>query len=573
MSVLSYAKKLSGITGDTAEDNKAALSAYLQNLSGTLETDVQERLYGVKNTRGTGYVRAGYVTLRKFYEGDQWTISKEDGASMRVYNHCRPIVLNYTAFLSNEEPEIDIPPRDAKDDVELARVKEVEGLVKEVFDDNNFGFEFEKATMNGSLLGDSMIIGPFWDAAKKRIWFKNVKRPEYVTIIWSSSDYETMLGYVISYRITVEQARNLYGEKADELGISLQPTQEPQREGDTNQSQMQYVEVKELWDDTYKVTLINNKCIDYEQHDWGFITLTYVPNTPHPTLPWGVSDLEDVLDPQQEYNESAAEQRDILKQVAYPAIFGSNLQVEEVIAGVAKIYDLGDEAKVFPDPRNTNFPFLANYLSGRKNDISSTSGLNDIFTGSSENVFKSTGRALSVLMQPVTNRVKARQRRWRKSLRQLVGNTLRLVELYVEGGSKLVDGHYDCDIFFPGTLLRNVTEELNKLNLKVQSQYTTMKNIGIASPKDEQEMMKKEYDDESLMIELSRAPQLRVQLKQQKEAVKTENRGGKNKSTAPTLSEGQNQPGESPASAPGVPASAPVPAAALAALEGDLGEE
>lgn len=572
MSVLNYAKKLAGVTGETEAEIKAALSTYMDSVGGILENDVQERLYGVKNTRGTGYVRAGYVQLRKFFEGDQWTMTKEDGASMRVYNHCRPIVLNYTAFLSNEEPEVDIPPRDPKDDVEVARVKEVENLVKEILDDNNFGSEFEKSTMNGSLLGDSMIIGPFWDAEKKRIWFKNVKRPENVSIIWSSSDYETMLAYVIKYRLTLEEATNLYGEVSESLGVALAGSVEEQRAGDARQGERQYVEVLQFCDDRFTVTKIGGKVVELVEHNWGFVSLIYVPNTPHPTLPYGISDLEDVLDPQQEYNESAAEQRDILKQVAYPAIFGANLQVEEVIAGVAKIYDLGDEAKVFPDPRNTNFPFLANYLQGRRNDISSTSGLNDIFTGSSENVFKSTGRALSVLMQPVTNRVKARQRRWRKALRTLVGNTLRLVEIYVDGGKALVDGHYDCDIFFPGTLIRNVTEELNKMNLKVQSQYTTMKNIGIASPKDEQEMMKKEYSDDSLVIELSRSPQLHLALKQQMEAKKQENRGGKNKSTAPQLSEGENSPGEAPTSAPGVPSAAPVPAGALAALAGGLEE-
>ena len=50
--------------------------------------------------------------------------------------------------------------------------------------------------------------------------------------------------------------------------------------------------------------------------------------------------------------------------------------------------------------------------------------------------------------------------------------------------------------------------------MKLQSQYTTMKNLGIPSPKEELKIMKREWDDTSLMVEISRNPQLRMQLQQ-----------------------------------------------------------
>lgn len=570
MGVLAYAQKKHKST-----DPQTALRKYAIEQDSVTENDVTQRMGGTKNSSKKGLVRAGYTNLRRFFEGDQWQVSKEDGSSMRTHNHCRATVNNYTAFLANEPPEFDVPPRDATDDFELARVKEVEGHIKDVLEDNGFGDEFEKSVQNGSIIGDSMMIGPFYDDVEERIWFSNVKRPEHVRIIWDSENHKEIVAFIIHLRLTVEETYNRYKEYYDENGTlpvadhsTLPHT--PTDGMDTHTKK--FVDVVQLWDDEHTITTINGDDVEFVNHDFGFVPLLFVPNMPHPTIEWGVSDLEDMLDPQVEYNEQVSNQDDILKQVAFPTIFGSNLDVEEIEAGTSKIYDLGDEAKVFSDPRNTNFPFLSNFLQTRKADITMASGLNELFTGGSDAVFQATGRALSVIMQPITNRVQGKQRRWKRQLKRLAANILVLTEKFVPGGKDLVDGHYKADIFFSSTLVRDVTDELNKFIQKVQSQYTTMKNIGVPSPKDEQALMKKELSDERLAIEISRSPQLQLQLEQM--IAQQTQQGGQGEgevkerqknAAGPTLTEGQNTGDEVP-SASGVPAQAPLPAEALAAL-------
>jgi len=552
--ILPYAKKRYPNLTD-----EEAIKAYVLQKAADLESDTYSRVYGAKNKTGTGYRTAGYQILRDFYDGDQWTYSREEGSSMNVINFCRMAVDNYVAFLTQEEPEIDIPPQDPKDDIENARVAEVEKLLRDILDENQFYNHWTEAVQNGSLLGDSMIVGPFWDEANKRIWFSNIKRPEFVRIIWQDENYNVIMGFLYYYYMSLEAAQNTYGEQLKAKGIDLKNTnvQQVAPAGSVQPAQgntQQLTRIVEFYDDNVRMLLINDKILEFTEHGNGFVPLMYVKNRPHPTSAGGISDIEDLLDPQKAYNEQNSDMQDIIKQVAFASIFGKNLDVEEIQSGIAKIYDMGDEAEVFADPRNTNFPFLQTYLSDTKQNVDITSGVPDVFQGG-KGVANVSGRALSVLMTPINNKVKGKEKRWGVALRTFIKNIEVLLEKHIPGANILIQGWYKVDIFFPGTLVRDVMDELNKFLQKVQSQYTTMKNIGIASPKDEQALMKKELSDMQLAIELSRNPQMQMLLAQQLVAqAQSKAQAGEQAArngAQPTLSQDQNQGGENPASARG----------------------
>lgn len=571
MPILPFAQKLNP---NLSEDQQ--ILSYLNMKDSQLETEVTNRVFGVRNRTG-GYRRAGYNILRDFFEGDQWMYNREAGSAMNVTNFCRITVNNYTAFLTQENPQIDIPPSDPTDDVEVLRTKIVEKMVNDVFDDNKWTNVFYDAVQNGSLLGDSIIVGPFYDEEAKRIWFRNTKRPEYIRIIWKSEDYDEILGYLYHYYIAVEEAQSRYGdilrEKYGITNLQLAVNQEASpsvSNSRTVPAQEQRVMIREIWDENVRMLCVNNWVIKYDVHNQGFVPIIYIRNIPHPTDPNGISDIEDMLDPQRVYNEQSSDMQDILKQVAFASIFGRNLDIEEIQAGVAKIYDVGDEGEVFPDPRNTNMPFLQTYLSDKKGDIDITSSIPDVFQGGkgAQNV---SGRALSVLMTPINNKVRGKENRWRVGIQDLVKNILILTEHFHADSRVLIQHKYNCDVFFPGTLIRDVTEELNKFLQKTQSQYTTMKNIGIADPKGEQSLMKKELTDPVLAVEISRAPQLqqiiaqllvaRAQATAQAGAVQANGAG-------PTLGQDQNQGGEKPMSARGVPVGTTVSPEAAAQAAG-----
>lgn len=546
----------------TQELTEEQVRDYIINRDSELDQDYTERTGGVDNALGTGKKIAGYDSLRNFFEGDHWSYFKEDGTPIRVYNYCRTTVLNYTSFLASEPPEDDVPPRDNTDEIEIARAEEVEKVLETIKLDNDYPVVFSEAVQNQSLLGDCFIFGPYIEWVKvgkskaPRIRFKNIKRVENVRPLWSDEDFTEMEGFIFHYRVSVKKAEKIYEQQMKERVISGFSSSQPTRYQRPTAYPM--CTVKIYWDENYMLAMVDNKVIDFVVHKWGFIPGIFVKNLSHPTRPWGVSDIEDMLDPQVEYNESVCATRGKINQVAVPHIFYSGEgEPVEYHAGQAEMIKLGPEDRLWPDPMGqSTAPFDA-YVSARKNDIHHLSMISEIFYGGAMTA-KATGRALSVLMQGVNNKVKNKQQYWKVALRRLNANILRLVEIYVPNAIQLIQGYYVTDIFFPAVLIRNVTEEINKFNMKIQSLYTTQKNLGIPSPKEEQKIMKREWEDMSLAIEISRSPQFRIQLQGMiAEALKRQGEG-----IGPQLTEAEGGAGTTkeealPMSAPRTPQQAP----------------
>lgn len=500
------------LSREAIADREAILNRWVDGIDTELEGDVSNRLYGISARLGSrgGFKLAGYQNLRYFFDGDQWAAAKPAGGTMRTYNYCATTVFNYTAFMAGEAPEFDIPARDITDEYEVAIAEQKELLLKAILDANQFPIIFEESVMVGSELGDSFIVGPFWDASKKKIWFAPVRKPEFIRPIFSSTGYNELVGFVWHYRITRDKAMQLYGKEIEERKLNLDESATKDPDEETSRDM---IDLREYWDKEETITTLNHKTVRYTKHNWGFVPLQYVRNIINPNYPFGISDMENMLDAQVEYNEAASYTADVLKAVAIPHVFGKNIQLNEYESGVAQIIDLGEDSEVFPNPMsNLSAPWEV-YLGSRQRDVFALSGVNEIMYGGAR-VREATGRALSVLMQGVQNRIRGRQERWRVALRHLAAGIFKLVELYVDGGKELIQGDYDSDVFFPATLMRNVAQEIDKFNAKLQSQTTTMKNLGIPSPVREKKLMEKELEANPLMVEISRNPVLQVQLEQ-----------------------------------------------------------
>ena len=539
------------------------LKDYIISKDSELDTDYNSRVNGVANAIGTGKKIAGYDSLRNFFEGDHWSYYKEDGTPVRVYNYCRTTILNYTSFLASEPPEDDVPPRDNVDEIEIARADEVEKILEAVKTDNDYPVFFSEAVQNQSLLGDCFIFGPYIEwvmvGEKKvpRIRFKNIKRIEQVRPFWSDEDFTEMDGFIFNYRVSVKKAEKIYQKQMKERAITSLAPSEPTRYPKPTAYPM--CTVKIYWDDTYMLAMANEKVLDFVIHNWGFVPGLVVKNMSHPTRPWGVSDIEDMLDAQVEYNEAACATRGKINQVSIPHIFYSGeSEPIEYTAGQAQMIKLGPEDKIFPDPMGQSTAPFDTYLNSRKQDIHHLSMISEIFYGGAMTA-KATGRALSVLMQGVNNKVKSKQQYWRVALMRLNAYILRLIELYVSDAENIIQGYYKTDIFFPAVLIRNVTEEINKFNMKLQSLYTTQKNLGIPSPKEEQKIQKREWEEMTLAIEISRNPQMRLEIQAlMAEELRQQGAGG-----GPQLTEGEGGAGTTkeealPMSAPKTPQSSPV---------------
>lgn len=547
------------------ELNKGAkeLREYVKALDGHLRSDWYKRVYG-------DGVYSGYNVLREFYKGKQWSFKKDGNGTMRTYNYTFTIVENMTAFLTNEPPSMSSPAKDITNPVERALAEGRTKILNAIHEENALSLVFQRAARTGSINGDCFIFGaiPTFkvndEGAKTfdsiRYW--NIEKPEHIRVIWKDENYTEMAGFVKHYRIELATAKKLFAEQIKKNNLNVQADQDTENPNQIVETDIPMVTIEEVWMENEYLLLFNNdkKIAEYIKHDWGYVPLQYVPNIHLPGEPKGTSDIENELDPQQEYNERASDLADIIKEVAKPAYWGKNLDnLTEVRSGQTVIYQVGDDGEINAMPRSGATAPLETYLNDRKNDIIGLSGMNQVLYPGSQ-VLQATGRALSVIMQGVNNKIALRKEWWIRAFKDLNKSILFLAEKYITDSDKVIDGFYRTDVFISSVLLRSVSDEINKFQSKVQSLTTTQKNVGIENPSEEQKLMKEELSDEVLATEIAKQPGLLHQILAERVAQMNQGGGmagagqaGINPAPSPIASESDNAPGSNPNPAPGIP--------------------
>jgi hypothetical protein len=507
---------------------------------------------------------AGYRTLRDFYKGRQWTYQKEEGETMRTYNYTFTIVENMTAFLTNEPPQMTCPPSDVTDPIERKMAEGRGKILEAVHEENRLGLVFQKAARTGSIYGDSYIFGAYPEFETiteestevdeetgmrkmterkelRSIRYWNIDRPWTVRPIWKTDDFTHLHGFVKRYRIFVGDLPTMFGKEIEEAGYKIPK----EGERDTEQFAMYdddslpKVTVKEMWTEEEWIVTIGNGdvLIKYMRHNWGFVPLHYVPNIHLPGEPRGTADIENELDPQQEYNERTSDFGDLIKELAKPTYWGKNLgSVSEVRSGQTVIYEFGEDAELQAMPKSGEPGALSSYTAERKNDIINLSGMNQVLYPGNQ-VLQATGRALSVVMQGVNNKIALRKGWWEATFKELNKQILFLAEKYIPEARFVINGNYKSDVFISSVLMRSVTDELNKFNARTQSLTTTQKNIGLANPSEEQKLMKEELEDELLVAEIAKQPGLIMQIIAQRAAAQQQQGMGDPNAMQPELND------------------------------------
>lgn len=507
-----------GITNPRALE----LQTYVKEIAAQTKLDWTRRVYG-------DGVYSGYKTLRDFYKGKQWSFRKEGGGTMRTYNYVFTIVENMTAFLTNEPPQMSCPPNDPSDAVERIVAEGRTKLLNYIHEENFVSLVFQRAVRTGSITGDAFIFGSIptfkevdvtledGTVSTKKVFdsirYWNIEKPETIRVIWKDENFSEIGAFIKHYRIAVATAKKLFADEIKNSGLKVQSdndTDNPEQ----SPTEVPMITIEEYWDENKYMLMFNNdlKIVEYIEHKWGFVPLQYIPNIHLPGEPKGTSDIEHELDPQQEYNERASDLADIIKEIARPAYWGKNLDdLTEVRSGQIVIYQVGDDGDIQAMPKSGNTMPIESYLADRKNDIIALSGLNQVLYPGSQ-VLQATGRALSVVMQGVNNKVSLRKEWWEVAFKELNKTILFHAEQHIPQAKLLIGGNYKTDVFISSVLLRSVADEINKFQAKVQSLTTTQKNVGINNPSEEQKLMKEELEDPILATEIAKQPGLLHQI-------------------------------------------------------------
>lgn len=516
--------------------------------------DLNFRINGVKATRGSsGYQLAGYKTLEQFYRGDQWEKDLPKGHSQKTDNYCATIIDNMSSLVFDDDPEINCPTDDPADDLLELKAEMKEKLIWRTWKDNFFGIEFDDWSKQTSLYGDGFLHGPWMEKNDNGVWeikFCHIENPGSISLIFKDGSYREIIGYILHKRIYQSVAEDLFGEQARGKGIKLSASRLDRTSQGilTNSSEIPMVEIDELWLKNVHAVFHEGKILDFNVHNWGFVPIEYVKNIYIPNHPYGKSDIEDVLDPQQMYNETNNNLADFLKWISSVNLWGKNLEgMEALVAGMSKIYSLPEDGELHAFEK-TGDPYITNtYSQQRRGALIELSGLSESMLSSSQ-VSNASGRALALAFQGTIRKLNPRIKRFRKSLESLNKNILKLYEIYYPETKIIIDGDYRNEVFLPITLLRNIVDTINKFNSGLISHDTAMREVGVQQPKQEMKLLKKGLSDPILGPQIARNP-----------------------GALPRLSEDMNQPGDTPMPAQGGGAVAS-PGGAVAAASQQAGQ-
>jgi hypothetical protein len=161
----------------------------------------------------------------------------------------------------------------------------------------------------------------------------------------------------------------------------------------------------EILTDDFIEEYINDEQIDQRKNPLGMIPVIHIPNMPVEGSPWGLSDINDILSLNREYNEKATDISDIINYHSEPVTIikgakASNLEKasNRVWAGLPK------DADVFNLEMNSNLQGPLVFLETLKRGMHEMTGVPEGALGQKQAISNTSGVALAIEYQPMMQR-------------------------------------------------------------------------------------------------------------------------------------------------------------------------
>jgi hypothetical protein len=162
---------------------------------------------------------------------------------------------------------------------------------------------------------------------------------------------------------------------------------------------MTYVEL--LTEDVIE-EYINDELIDQRPNPLGEIPIAFTPNFPVASSPWGLSDINDLISLNREYNEKATEISDIINYHVAPVTVITGAKASNLEKGARKVWAIGNkDAKVQNLELQTNFTGPLGYMELLKQSMHEFMGVPATALGTMQPISNTSGVALAMQYQPL----------------------------------------------------------------------------------------------------------------------------------------------------------------------------
>lgn len=446
------------------------------NLYETLKTKYKER-------------NSDFKILRAAYEGRYWEGAETEGITL-IYNLLNSAVHRYVDYLATLPDIRVIPPGLEVKDQEFADT--LEKVLYGIWDENLLDIKLQQMVFYQALLGLIVIhTRPDPDSPAKII--HEIGVPEYFYPLPKKDDF-TKLEAVIyaSPDLTLE----------------------------THEHPMEYSsdEVVQYWDAEGVVYIKDSQIQKTIRHNFGFVPWTYAQNRIRPHRVHGSSDLEQAVGLMDYLNTLFSYKADIIEWAADPPMIlkGSNLAPQDVPRGPHSVIPIEQEADIKFLQWTGSPPDIDNQISLTQKAIQDMLGLAEPAWGRHLPSGVS-GATVREFMSGPAARISAKQLLIGRALVEANAMSLRIAEkvypneelvycgikrgqaFSVRLKGKDIKGHTRNRVIWkPGGLdaSAKVNNELQKMGARVQSRITTMENLGIEQPLDENKRIRDDILEE-----------------------------------------------------------------------------
>lgn len=342
-----------------------------------------------------------YAEYWAWYLGHHWGVRKETGDVQLTFNYIRA----FSDYINNFCFSRGIAFNVAREYEHITPA-----LLKRIWqNDNNMKTVLWEMAQQGGVSGDAFVkvaYEPAWtDDAQ-------VVHPGRVRILplnaafcfptWHPHDRDRMIEFKLKYRFwgtNTEGTRSVYT----------------------------YTEL--IRSDVIR-EYINDELIDERPNVLGEIPIVHIPNAPASGSPWGLSDVQDIISLNRQYNETATDIVDIVNYHAAPITVVIGAKPSQLEKGTNRVWSIGNkDVKVENLESNVDLQYSIEVLNMVKTAMHEMTGVPESALGQSQPISNTSGVALSIQFQPLMQKFELKQLQYGKGLKKV--NELALRTLFI----------------------------------------------------------------------------------------------------------------------------------------------
>ena len=464
------------------------------------------------------------------------TLTQKKGHPSAVFNYAGKTAKKISYGLANNPPNVTFSARklvsaDFKEN-ERIRAQAVEEFVDNVLEENNFWLKaYRRGCFNQVVMGDAAIkCYPVKENDEWVIKITSLEKMENIMVAWRGDDIHEYDAVIVEEERTIKSIEDEFGIKIPE---KLATTKEKNKTGDNSGSV--WAEDKQ-WDGTTSLPSGETKApsvtlIEYDDKDYyclkvGLTMIQYVikddetypkvpfwtiiHNIPQPRSPWSISDIDDMMDPQIEFNEASNEERSYIRVGAnqrYVAVNMEDFDPESIKAGSGGVIfvDSPDgSARFEPLAANVNTFPVDSYIN-RVRDTMYDMGVPKVTFGAGG---ADSGRSKAIDYQSLVELIDFKHDAWELALREIFEKIQRYGDFYYGETEIFQDEHtgqfalrnpdFDWAQVMPITKSDMIVNVLNKVQMGLPFRIA-FRELGYRDVDAVIEEMKRETRDPELM--------------------------------------------------------------------------